>query len=189
MNPTIETYNKGAEQFIEKYDTNAHHTEDLRRKFAELLSGACVLDVGSGSGSHARWFRERGLEVTCLDASRKLLENCQAQGFDILLQDYHHLDLPAEMFDGVYAANSLLHAKRSAIGEIFANLAASLKPGGIIGLSVKAGEGEEEIDGREFTYFTLPELEEALQPVFTTTYTEQREWSGTKFIWIIAQKA
>jgi SAM-dependent methyltransferase len=49
-------------------------------KQALRLARGRVLDVGCGAGRHALYLQRRGLRVTCIDSSPRLVELCQARG-------------------------------------------------------------------------------------------------------------
>jgi ubiquinone/menaquinone biosynthesis C-methylase UbiE len=58
-----------------------------------------------------------------------------------LKQDLRHLDFPADYINGIWACASLLHIKRSEVPVILAKFYEILKPGGILFVHVKKGEG------------------------------------------------
>ena len=115
--------------------------------FATSLGpGAHVLEIGSGGGRDALRFEEAGLRIRRTDVT---------PGFVALLRDGGHEadvldpltcsdgDLAAGgPFDGVWASASLLHVARTDLPVVLARLAAVTRPGGLLRLSLKEGDGE-----------------------------------------------
>ena len=61
----------------------------------------------------------------------------------MLHQDFLALDLPSARFDGVFANAALFHVPSSRIARVLADLAAALKPGGVLFCSNPRGANEE----------------------------------------------
>ena len=82
MNNTINYYNQNAESFIANtQNADMHPTQErfLRlldarsEEFLQLLPGsASILDFGCGSGRDAKYFLEKGYQVTAIDGSAEL---------------------------------------------------------------------------------------------------------------------
>ncbi len=75
---TINSYNKNSKELSRKF----RKLFDLKRRrdfsvFFDLLSGNKILDLGCGSGDHAYYFSKKGLDVTCVDLSEKMIESCK----------------------------------------------------------------------------------------------------------------
>ena len=64
-------------------------------------------------------------------------------GCEVWLQDFLKLDLPASMFDGIYANASLFHVPGVALPRVLGELYAALKPGGALFCSNPRGQNEE----------------------------------------------
>lgn len=148
---TISSYNKNAKYFSEKFSIL---TDTLRRqefqKFIELLKGKKVLDMGCGSGDHALYFSQQGLDVTCIDLSSEMIRLCKEKGLNAEIMDIEQLRFKKGSFDGIWAVTSLLHIKKSNILEVRESLYHTLKPKGILFIIVKEGEGEGFIDDEGF---------------------------------------
>ena len=68
-----------------------------------------------------------------------------------------------EPYDGIWCCASLLHLQDSEIESFFDNLRNNLKPGGVLFLSVKEGNGHFiDEDGRYMRLFTEQELRDRL---------------------------
>ena len=71
MNTTINYYNLNAKKFIENTQNADMHL--AQEKFLQLLPGsASILDFGCGSGRDAKYFLEKGYQVTAIDGSAEL---------------------------------------------------------------------------------------------------------------------
>ena len=124
---------------------------DLHRRavddFAAALGpGTRVLEIGSGGGRDAMLFEAAGLAVRRTDVT---------PGFVALLRDDgHDADLLDPLtcadddlarggpFDGVWASASLLHVARADLPVVLARLASVTRPGGLLRMSLKEGDGE-----------------------------------------------
>lgn len=136
------------------------------RAFVERVgSNALVLDAGCGGGRDLRSFQMAGLRPIGLDYSPALLAVARQHAFvPLIVGDLRHLPFADAVFDGVWAAASLLHLKRDEVGEALGGLRRVLKPGALLFSSVKAGKGEERDQrGRWFTYYSAAEWQRVLE--------------------------
>ena len=70
-NYTIDYYNANAQKYVER--TRSVEFEEMQNRFLDKLKeGSSILDFGCGSGRDAKYFRERGYEVTAIDGSEEL---------------------------------------------------------------------------------------------------------------------
>lgn len=139
---TIETYDKYADKFDKKF--GEHFYECVKSKadrFISELKGDRVLDIGCGPGNHSEYFASKGLRVVCGDLSQTMVERARSKGLEARVMDIEDLDYENE-FDGVWAYAVLLHLKKEKVRGAFEKLVKAVKPGGIIGIAVKEGEGE-----------------------------------------------
>lgn len=116
-----------------------------------------ILDLGCGPGRDLRAFSALGHEVTGLDGSAELVALARAaSGRPVLHQDFLDLDLPPARFDGIFANAVLFHVPSSQIGRVFADLAAALKPRGVLFSSNPRGRNEEGwVGGRYGCFYDL----------------------------------
>ncbi|WP_208350422.1 class I SAM-dependent methyltransferase [Pseudaestuariivita rosea] len=114
-------------------------------RFAKCLrTNAHILDLGCGAGEPiARWFMAEGFHVTGADFSEAMLNIARKRwpDGDWRLADMRTLDL-GQHFDGIVAWNSFFHLDPKAQRDTIARMAAHLRPGGSILVTVgpKAGE-------------------------------------------------
>ena len=136
-------------------------------EFIEALNGPRVGDVGAGPGYDALVMQSRGLEVTALDFSTGMLEECRRHGIQkTILADVRDLSALDDRYDGAWAAYSLLHLAKSEFPAVLEQLARILTPDGLLGIIVFRGHGEgpREEDlarfgiARHFAYYEGDEL-------------------------------
>jgi SAM-dependent methyltransferase len=174
--PTIEYYNQHAAEFARR--TMSRTLDEIYPIFlGRLKPGAHILDAGCGPGRDARVFLDRGYHVTAFDASESLANLAeQLTGHRVRVMRFEALE-DREQYDGVWASASLLHVPTRKIDDVLMRLARALKPGGILYLTVKTGDGEEtDTNGRLFNYYTPQRLHETLarQPLLEVERTWQQ---------------
>jgi ubiquinone/menaquinone biosynthesis C-methylase UbiE len=101
---TIEAYNKVAKDYDdETVDFWERFPRGFLDKFVSMVSGK-VLDVGSGPGRDGLLLKDRGLEITCLDASQEMVNICLSKGLNAILGDFLKLPFDDQSFAGVGVA-------------------------------------------------------------------------------------
>lgn len=165
---TIDTYN----QMAGEYDAETAGFWNLFPRtvldtFANMVQGR-VLDVGSGPGRDGLLLKEKGLHVTCLDASRAMVDLSRSRGLDSVQGDFLKLPFPERTFGGVWSYTTLLHVPKKDMQTALSEVARVLLPGGVFGLGMIEGdtEGYRENPGvtlpRWFSYYTEEELRNLL---------------------------
>lgn len=184
--PTTETYDQFAAQIAERFwQTDLTH---IWEEFCALLpAGARILDVGCGAGRDAAQFRGRGFRVVGIDMSYGMLQEAmrRAPGAYIAA-DMAAMPFNWSIFDAVWLNASLLHLPRSAAPGVLTEIHALLKPGGILYLSLKEGQGEiwEQREGRRF--FTFYQAEEVIQLLEQAGFSLLKSWTepAKSFNWL-----
>ncbi len=111
-----------SERIIGLYERHAHDFNRERQRslfekpwldrFLNLLSpGGSILDLGCGSAEPiARYFIEKGYDVTGVDSSATLIAICKDRFADLnwLVADMRELNIP-QHFDGILAWDSFFH--------------------------------------------------------------------------------
>ena len=118
------------------------------QRFLDLLSAenkSRLIDIGSGTGNHALYFQENGIEVTCVDLSPGNVERCKEKGLEAFVCDVRDLASLDQIFDAAFAMNSLLHIPRSQLSEILSTISAALSPAGLFYWGQYGGEQSEGI--------------------------------------------
>lgn len=168
---TIDTYNKTANEYVKKVKGFVPINE--LEKFVEYVKSAntfnnngLVLDIGCGSGVAARNLEERGLSITGIDLSTKLIDASRIESPNSFFyeMDMRKLTFRSEYFDGIWQMASLLHLEKKDVPLSLNQSNSILKENGIIYASVKMGKGEGlEKDSRyndELKYYAYYEPEE-----------------------------
>lgn len=161
-------------QTIGVYDARAHEydalnvrpseNESLQAFIGALPEGARVLDLGCGPGHWAAQMVCEGLQVEATDASAEMVALASMKpGVPAEQATFDSLDA-VQHYDGIWANFSLLHAPRADMPGHLARLHRALKPGGVLHIGLKLGDGEaRDALGRFVTYYTQPDLTELLR--------------------------
>ena len=95
-----------------------------------------------------------GHEAVGLDGSSELVALARAEtACEVLHQDFLALDLPPARFDGIFANASLFHVPSSQLARVLGDLAATLRPGGVLFSSNPRGRNEEGWAGGRYGCF------------------------------------
>jgi SAM-dependent methyltransferase len=138
--------------YAEDYAAGTSVTPDavaahIARFVGSLGAGARVLEIGSGPGRDAFALEQVGLNVRRTDLSPGFVRLMRSAGFDADELDPLRDDLTDPLrdgapYDGVWANASLLHVRRDSLPVVLRRLAAVTRPGGLLHLTVKEGDGE-----------------------------------------------
>jgi len=117
-----------------------------------LLPGAEVWDVGCGSGRDLLWLKHRGFNAVGMERSRGLARMAgQHSGCRVILGDFTTFNFSRVAVDAILLTGALVHVHREDFAPLLAYITAGLKPGGILFLSLKQGNGiREDKQGRRF---------------------------------------
>jgi SAM-dependent methyltransferase len=155
---TIDYYDRVAVDFRE--GTKDHDVSQNYAAFLGAIEGEppfAILDLGCGPGRDLRYFSSSGHAAVGLDGSAAFVTMARGQsGCEVLHQDFLALDLPAHRFDGVFANASLFHVPSQELPRVLREIAAALKPRGVLFASNPRGNDEEGMnDGRYGCFYTL----------------------------------
>jgi 2-polyprenyl-3-methyl-5-hydroxy-6-metoxy-1,4-benzoquinol methylase len=181
-------YRTHADDFRER--TESLPMDSVYTPFLKLLPlRARILDAGCGSGRDAVAFQSRGHHVTCIDASPEMVRVAKRHGLDAEVMTFQRMTFKGE-FDGIWACASVLHVPHAEVPGVLRRFAKSLKPDGVLYVSLKEGHGERIAeDGRFFSYFTLAEFSrsltsEGLFELIESWKTDSPDSSGTMRSWL-----
>lgn len=161
-------YDKNAEAYAAQ--TRFTDMSSLYTPFRSLLpQGGRILDAGCGVGRDTRYFIEHGYPVISFDASIEMVKKCREYPHAYCLRlSFEDLDYQ-EMFDGVWACASLLHLNFDNARRALGRLTNTLKPGGILFVSLRQslnGKESEEVGERYYEYYTESKLEKLISSDF-----------------------
>lgn len=142
---TLGHYNQSAESF--RAGTIDH---DVSQNIAALLRHIeaqppfTLLDFGCGPGRDLLAFTQLGHRAIGLEGAEQFVTMAREySGCEIWQQDFLALDLPAEMFDGIFANATLFHVPTSELQRVLLELRAALRSGGVLFCSNPRGRNEE----------------------------------------------
>ncbi len=152
---TLGFYEQHAEGFWE--GTRDHDVGQNRDALLEHLGGKGpyrILDLGCGPGRDLKAFKDLGHDVIGLEGAGRFVELAREySGCPVWRQDFLHLDLPPGYFDGVFANAALFHVPSQELPRVLRELAATLKPAGVLFSSNPRGENDEGWNGDRYGVF------------------------------------
>lgn len=141
---TVDHYEQNAVTFWES--TRDHDVSQNINNFLAALpltTPLNILDFGCGPGRDIMTFKTLGHNPVGLDGSKAFcLMAKKYTGCKILNQQFLHLELKAEQFDGVFANASLFHIPSQELVSVLKRLHHCLKPNGILFSSNPRGHQE-----------------------------------------------
>ncbi|MCC1491021.1 class I SAM-dependent methyltransferase [Cognatishimia sp. F0-27] len=152
---TIRVYDARAAEYDRLVDADRETPDATLAAFiAALPEGGTVLDLGCGPGRSAMLLVRAGMRVEAWDASAEMVARA-ARHDGVVARQAVFEDLQGDaLFDGVWANFSLLHADRGAMADIVSRIATALRPGGVVHIALKTGDGEaRDRLGRFYTYW------------------------------------
>jgi len=152
---TIGDYNQRAEDFWA--GTREHDvTQNIDALLAAIESAPpfAILDFGCGPGRDLKTFGDRGHRPVGLEGSPRFAAMAREHsGCEVWQQDFLTLDLPAARFDGIFANASLFHVPSQELPRVLRELAAALKPRGVLFASNPRGQDDEGWSGTRYAAF------------------------------------
>ena len=185
---TIEVYNNQVDDYIDAVPDVSGDATLVR--FLELLAPEShVLDLGCGPGMFAAFMKKQGHEVDATDASFGMVETAQKKyGLAARLATFDDLN-EVEIYDGVWANFSLLHASPDDLPNHLLAIRKSLKPDGLFHMAVKTGSGvQRDTLGRNYSYYSPEDLQSHLVEAgfspFETATGEGKGLAGDVSKWV-----
>ena len=160
---TIRVYDDRAAEYAEINARDSTADQTLRAFIDACPPNGRVLDLGCGPGASAAEMARAGLVVAACDASAEMValaaRHAGVNAFQAVFTDISGTDL----YDGIWASFSLLHAPRADFPDHLAALHRALKPGGAFFIGMKLGTGQaRDSIARLYTYYTVQELNKYL---------------------------
>ena len=199
---TIATYQSVADEYRERHDDRSV-VADVVERFLDAVADATdgdpgrVADVGCGPGWESATFAERGHDVLGVDLTPAFLRAAreEAPAAAFARMDMRRPGMADDALDGLWACASFLHVPREDALDTLAEFHRALRPGGVLALSVKRGDGERrggtyEGDGRQFTLYQPEQLRELVAAAGFTVETVDADVSPADadgWIWLVAR--
>jgi SAM-dependent methyltransferase len=176
---SVEYYNIHAvDYFEETVGLDMHNALD--EFIEELPEGASILDLGCGSGRDSLYLIEHGFDVTAMDASEEMCDLASIHiGQEVLRLSFSELDFQ-EVFDGIWACESLLHLPGNEIEDILDKIVTGMKPGGILFMSFGYGYYEGLREGLFFKDYRTKMLKELIGKFDDLEITEIKKYSDVR---------
>jgi SAM-dependent methyltransferase len=155
----------------------------FERFFARLRPAGCILDLGCGAGKPiAEWVLKSGFDLTGIDYSAPMLELARTR---YPTAEWIHGDmrdmrsLLHRHFDGIFSWDGSFHLTREEQRQLLVDIAAQLKPGGTLMMTVGPQDGVEigVVEGESVYHASLAPEE----------YTERLEVLGFYAIDFVAE--
>lgn len=156
---TLKTYAAKAESYADLVTETVTEDPMFTAFLVALPTNAHVLDLGCGPGHFAAAIAAAGHRVTATDAVQEMVDMAtKHDGVNAHVASFDEIT-GTDLYDGIWANFSLLHAPREAMPNHLAALHTALKPRGAFHIALKSGEGSKRDSlGRLYTYYTEAEL-------------------------------
>ena len=185
---TISAYNNQVEAYADL--TRSTSTDPLLVAFmTHLVPGGHILDLGCGPANAAAEMREHNFEVDAVDASPEMVRLAnKTHDIGARLASFDDID-GYDIYDGIWANFSLLHAPAEDFPRHLSALYRALKPGGHFHIGMKLGTGSARDKlGRHYCYYSQSELSDLLNTagfvVVTASTGEDLGLAGDIEAWI-----
>ena len=189
---TIAAYRAHARKAIRNW-SRGKPSRFLRRFAAGLPRGARVLDYGCGAGREMAWLRSRGLIVEGIDGTLEfvLAARRRCPGVRVLHARFETVSLPPGRYDGIWCNAALIHVPPPELARQLWKLAAALKSGGLLGLTLAWGRSKrflrrDWIPGRYMACYSRAEVEAFLKEGWEIRSLKVVSNEGRRGRWICA---
>lgn len=195
---TAEVYNQIAEEYAQKKEHEYSFAEI--DKFTSLIAqGSRIISAGCGTGRDIAMLRDRGHSVVGTDISEQLLKigSQQHPRLPFVVSDMRLMPFDSEIFQGVWAHESLHHLEKKDIKPTLQEFRRVLAPGGVLFILTRQGRGDVVVreamsagHAREYTLLEPDELHGMLaqtgfEQIELYTFNEQeRKENGRDLNWL-----
>jgi SAM-dependent methyltransferase len=196
---TTAAYERSAKECLARWDKRRHCRPPLLVEWLQYLpAGASLLDLGCGGGQDAGDFARRGYHIVGVDRTSALLSAGRRRypSLPLVRADLRNLPFQAMLFDGLWAAASLMHVPKPEARRILADLCRLIRPGGLFAATVTYGTKSRLVTdgwvpGRYFARWKKDELARAVcragWTILELNVVTNRERKG-RWVNLIAQK-
>lgn len=168
---TARTYAAEAKTYLRRWGRRSYRQPKLLRDYLRTRRrGAAVLDLGSGAGQDVRHLRRKGYRVVGLDLTWPLLAYARRRSRRAALvqADMRYPPFRTGVFDGIWAAASLIHLPKPVVRSTLRTLRELVLPGGMLAATFVHGRSSGFlragwIPGRFFSRWHKAALESAVR--------------------------
>lgn len=151
---TINTYDKAASTYAQKFNTIGSRRGDIERAFSLLgkqPEESSVVEIGCGNGRDAAVITEFTKRFVGIDASKEMIQLAREYlpNVDFQVADIAEFDIPQET-DIVFSFASLLHFSKEEIQEILHVYYKRLSDNALVYISLKRAPYEKRVIEDEF---------------------------------------
>jgi len=190
----VETYNKNAEHYFNKYKNGIIRTDDVQKGFSYLKKkNPKVLELGCAYGREAKEILKRTNDYLGIDIAENFIKMAKQQvpNGNFKVADLENFDFPNDI-DIVFAFASLLHSDKKTLQNVLNKVYDKLNLGGIFYISLRRGPyhsttRNNDFDKRTFYYYDLKILKGILGD-FKIVYHEDQIIFNQKWLIIVLQK-
>ncbi|MGB7287141.1 MAG: class I SAM-dependent methyltransferase [Salaquimonas sp.] len=185
---TIKVYDAKAAEYAKMVERSTLDPA-LVSFLANVRPGGRVLDLGCGVGNAASVMLDKGFQVDAVDASISMVQLAN-ETHDIGAVQQQFDDLKADdLYDGIWANFSLLHARRADFPRHLKQISKAMKADGYFHIGMKLGDGEiRDSIGRHYAYYSEAELRGYLFDhqfeILETGFGNEPGLSGEDWPWI-----
>lgn len=176
---TLSVYAQKARDYAQLTDDQNAHDPLLTDFINAMPTGGSILDLGCGPGTSAAVMARAGLKVTAFDPVPQMVRLArQHEGVEAREAGFDDLS-GFDLYDGIWANFSLLHAPRADMPRHLKAIADALKPQGRFHIALKTGEGSKRDRlGRFYTYYNKDELTQLVEAAGMRVF-DSAEGTGT----------
>ena len=158
-------YDTHAERLSEHYDgmePDRVHRGWVKEHLPDEPGFAC--DIGAGSGRDANWLADLGWDVVAVEPSNRMRYVAEGRArpgviwLDDALPDLSGLRALGDRFDLILLSAVWMHVAQPRRERAFKKLSELLKPGGVLVITLRHGQDEEENAARGFHEVSADEL-------------------------------
>jgi 2-polyprenyl-3-methyl-5-hydroxy-6-metoxy-1,4-benzoquinol methylase len=171
---TLNAYESFSDYYIQKtfsYD-EFPIVKEMMDFFIGELQGRDVLDIGFGSGRDVIYMASQKLNVTGIEISLNFIKRLKKLNIaSVYKMDMRQITFGNSSFNGIWCCASFIHVPKNEAQTILEKFNYTLKPKGLLFLSVKEGIGESfeirpdsniNLRKRYFYYYSIDEISDLI---------------------------